>query len=228
MSIKILFGTKNPAKLEVMSNRLKPLGIELMGLNDLEREIPEVEEDGKTPLENARKKALAYFEAFKMAVFSCDSGLYIDELPDELQPGCKVRRVNGKTLKDDEMIEYYTMLAEKYGTCQAYSRGEAGETEPLHPHLLTARYKNAICFVKDENTIYESMDKTIESEPFFITSKPYGYIRKEGFPIDSISVHINTGKYYYDMDKSELEQFAVEDGVLAFFRNNYSKQLMEV
>lgn len=79
-TVKLLFGTGNQAKLSAMRSRLKKLGIELIGLNDLKEEgksIPEVAETGRTPLENARLKATAYYEAFRMPVFSCDSGFIL-------------------------------------------------------------------------------------------------------------------------------------------------------
>ena len=155
-------------------------------------------ETGNAPLENARQKAMAYYQAFKMPVFSCDSGLYFDEVPDEIQPGVHVRNVNGRCLSDDEMIAYYTGLAKQYGN-------------------LTAYYKNAICLVLDETQIFETMDPSIASEPFILTDTPHSAIRKAGFPLDCISLDLKTGKYYYDMPKEELEQLAVEDGVLAFF-----------
>ena len=74
--MKLLFGTGNQAKLNVMKIRLKPLGINLIGLEDLKKEgytVPSVPETGNTPLENARQKAMAYYQVFKMPVFSCDS-----------------------------------------------------------------------------------------------------------------------------------------------------------
>ena len=201
--MKLLFGTGNPAKLSVMQQRLASLDIELIGLQDLKAKgmvIPTVPENGITPLENARQKAMAYFEAFHMPVFSCDSGLYFDGVPKEIQPGVHVRTVNGVSLSDEQMIDYYSDLAKKYGP-------------------LTARYKNAICFVKDETHIYEAMDASMASEPFLIVETPYSSIRKKGFPLDSLSVHIKTNQYYYDMPEDALNQFAVEDGVLAFFQN---------
>lgn len=200
--MKLLFGTGNPAKLSVMQERLASLGIELIGLQDLKEKgvvIPSVPENGATPLENARQKAMAYFEAFHMPVFSCDSGLYLDGVPEEIQPGVHVRTVNGVTLSDEQMIDYYSGLAKKYGK-------------------LTARYKNAICFVKDETHIYEAMEPSMESEQFLIVETPHSSIRKKGFPLDSLSVHRNTQQYYYDMTEEALNQFAVEDGVLEFFR----------
>lgn len=196
--MKILFGTGNQAKLDVMRRRLEELNIEIIGLKDIDMEIPEIEEDGETPLENARKKALGYYHAFQIPVFSCDSGLYIDNIPEEEQPGVHVRTIGGKYLSDDEMIEYYTGLAKKYGD-------------------LTAKYRNAICFVMDEETVYEAMEESMASETFIITSKQHSACKK-GFPLDSISIDRKTGKYYYDLDESELDQVAVEDGFLEFFK----------
>lgn len=200
--MKLLYGTGNPAKWESMKIRLEKLDIELLCLQDFAAEgeiIPKVPEDGNTPLENARQKAIAYYEAFRMPVFSCDSGLYFDDVPDEVQPGVHVRNMNGKCLSDDEMIEYYTGLVRKYGK-------------------LKARYKNAICFVKDEEHIYEAMAPSMESRPFLLTDRPHSTIRKEGFPLDSLSVDIATNQYYYDLPSVRLGQFDVEDGFLRFFQ----------
>lgn len=138
--MKLLYGTGNQAKLAAMRNRLRQIGIELVGLNDLKADgldIPKVVENGNTPLENARLKAKGYYEAFHIPVFSCDSGLYFDNVPDEIQPGVHVRNVNGKRLSDDEMIDYYSGLVKIYGN-------------------LVARYKNAICFVMDDTHMYEA------------------------------------------------------------------------
>ena len=201
--MKLLYGTGNLAKLSAMRNRLEQLDIELIGLNDMRAEgriVPKVIEDGNTPLENARLKAMAYYEAFQIPVFSCDSGLYFDNVPDEVQPGVHVRNVNGKCLSDDEMIDYYSGLVKAYGN-------------------LVARYRNAICFVMDNTHIYETMEPSMESEKFILTDKPHSTIRKEGFPLDSISLDIKTNKYYYDLPEDKLEQVAVEDGFLEFFKN---------
>lgn len=201
--MKLLYGTGNLAKLSAMRNRLEQLDIELIGLNDMRAEgkiVPKVIEDGNTPLENARLKAMAYYEAFQIPVFSCDSGLYFDNVPDEVQPGVHVRNVNGKCLSDDEMIDYYSGLVKAYGN-------------------LVARYRNAICFVMDDTHIYEAMEPSMESKKFILTDKPHSTIRKEGFPLDSISLDIKTNKYYYDLPEDKLEQVAVEDGFLEFFKN---------
>lgn len=200
--MRLLYGTGNPAKLDAMKRRLENLGIELIGLHDLKAEgatIPAVPEDGNTPLENARQKAVAYYKAFQMPVFSCDSGLYFDNVPEEIQPGVHVRTVNGNYLSDEQMLEYYSGLAKQYGN-------------------LTARYKNAICFVMEENRIYEAMEPSMESERFILTDTPHSTIRKKGFPLDSISLDRKTGQYFYDLPAEKLDQVAVEDGFLEFFQ----------
>ncbi len=198
--MQIIYGTGNPAKLSAMKRRLESLDIEIIGLKELGKEIPDVPEDGGTPLENARQKATAYYQAFHMPVFSCDSGLYFDNVPEEEQPGVHVRNVGGKCLTDEEMLAHYAAMAAKYGG-------------------LTARYKNAICLVMDSGRVYEGMVESMESEKFIITSTPHkDGIRKKGFPLDCLSVDIKTGKYYYDLPDEELDQVAVEDGFLKFFR----------
>ena len=90
-----------------------------------------------------------------------------------------------------------------------------------------ARYRNAICFLMDDTHIYEAMEPSMESEKFILTDKPHSTIRKEGFPLDSISLDIKTNKYYYDLPEDRLEQVAVEDGFLELFKNilNLKKKL---
>jgi 8-oxo-dGTP diphosphatase len=198
--MKLLYGTGNPAKLESMRRRLAGMDFEIMGLKDMEKEAPQVPEDGGTPLENARQKALAYHTFYGIPVFSCDSGLYFEGLPQALQPGVHVRTVNGRCLTDQEMLEYYSYLARKYGN-------------------LKARYQNAICLVADMEHIYESMDESLASDFFLITAVPHSRIQHKGFPLDSLSVDMKTGKYFYDLEEGKIDQVAVEDGFLDFFKN---------
>lgn len=205
--MRLLYGTGNPAKLEAMKKRLQELNIEIIGLKDLGpkvfKSIPDISEEGKNPLENARQKAQTYYREFGIPVFSCDSGLYIKELPDKLQPGVHVRTICGKYLTDEEMLAYYSGLAKHYGN-------------------LTARYQNAICLVLNENKIFESMEDSLASEPFLITSKPHP-IRKKGFPLDSLSLELETGMYYFDKEPDRLDKVAVENGFLEFFKQCLSE-----
>lgn len=202
--MRVLYGTTNQAKLESMKRITKSLGLEIIGLNDLNQPLPAIEETGKNPLENAKIKAEAYHKAFAMPVFSCDSGLYFDELEEAYQPGTHVRRVNGKELTDEEMIEYYAALAEK------------------HNNRLVGRYRNAICFIYDDAHIFMSMDKSLETEAFLLVSVPHEK-RVAGFPLDSLSVDIGSGEYYYDLKNRSVDQSAIEQGFQNFFRKCLSE-----
>ncbi len=198
--ITLLYGTTNPAKLSAMRRNVCHLGINLLGLNDMEGEILKVPELGSTLLENARQKAFSYYEHYKMPVFSCDSGLYLYGLPDDLQPGIHVRTKDGKHMTDEEMLAYYGGLALKYGD-------------------ITARYHNAICLVMDKDHIYQSMEESLASEKFLITAKPHPYLR-EGFPIDSLSKEISTGNYYYDLKEQNADDLVGYQGFADFFKHS--------
>lgn len=193
---EIIFGTGNRSKLYFMKKRLFPLGIKVKGIYELcGITVPKIVETGDTPLENAVQKAFAYYKLLKCPVFSCDDGLYFENVPDEIQPTVHVRTINGKYLSDDEMLEYYISLAKKYGD-------------------LTAQYKRGICVVINENTVYKSFDDSLAGEKFIITSKPHKD-RHIGFPLDSISVNIKTGKYFLDEDT--VDDICGNDGFVQFF-----------
>jgi len=197
--MKLLYGTSNKSKITTMQEHVAPLGIEILSLEDVNAPEIDIDESGSNPLENARIKALAYYNALGMPIFSCDSGMYIDGLDDNRQPGVHVRRIGGRRLNDDEMIAYYSALAKEFG----------GSIE--------ARYINAICLVMDENIIHEYAGEDIASEYFNIVSQPHPN-RSEGFPIDSLSVHIASGMYYYDIANYKEKYFGIADGFSAFFR----------
>ena len=111
---KVLFATTNPAKIKKYAEELQKRNVEVVTIKDLGINL-HVEENGKNAIENAYIKAKAYYEATEITTIGMDNSLYIEELPEEKQPGTHVRRVNGKELTDEEMIEYYTNLVNEYG-----------------------------------------------------------------------------------------------------------------
>ena len=205
--MELLYGTTNKAKLESMRRITKILGIEIIGLKDIlarpefsKIKLPEIDESGKNPLENAKIKAMAYYKTFGIPVFSCDSGLYFEEVLENQQPGTHVRRVGSKELSDSEMIEYYGKLAASFGG------------------KLTAKYKNAICLVLSENEVFSSMDSSLEIEPFYLVSKPHEKV-VSGFPLDALSVEIESGKYFQDLDQNlAVDKKTIEEGFSQFFK----------
>lgn len=202
--MQVLYGTTNQAKFLSMKEAIKGLDIEIIGLKDLNKPIPIVDEDGENPLENAKRKAQVYYNAFKMPVFSCDSGLYFEDLQDSLQPGTHVRRINDKQLTDEEMIVYYANLAKR------------------HDGQLIANYHNAIYFIFDEGHKYFCMDESLMSESFILVSKPH-HRRIKGYPLDSLSVEMNSMAYYYDLKNNAVDASVVDEGFKSFFAMVLSK-----
>lgn len=179
----IYYGTNNNAKVNHMKEVARGSLINIIGINELGNIDHNIDESGKEPLDNARIKAMHYYKQIKKSVFSVDSGLFFDNLEYKDQPGTFVRRVNGKSLSDNEMIEYYSKLALKYG----------GE--------ITGYYKNAICIIINGEIMIENDEESINSQKFIMTSIPHKKL-VAGWPLDSLSKDIKSGMYCHDMEKT--------------------------
>ena len=67
--------------------------------------------------------------------------------------------------------------------------------------------------------IFEHMGEDISTSKFILTSVPH-YKRVEGFPLDSLSVHIESNMYYYDIHTeayNKEEFFSIDKGFCKFF-----------
>ena len=193
--MNLLYGTTNKSKLRTMQARVVSLGIKLLSLTDVSAPKLHIEENGNSPLENARIKARAYFDALQTPLFSCDSGLYIEGLPDARQPGINVRGP-GDHMTDADALAYYASLATEMGG------------------KMVAQYINAICFIDQHGKVHEYMGESIASKKFYLVDTPHA-IRKEGFPLDSLSVHIPSGEYYYDLEDGWDDEYS---GFVDFFK----------
>lgn len=96
---KILLATRNPGKLREVRDFLSELELEVVGMEELP-EAGDVVEDGKSFLENARKKAHALASRFGCAALADDSGLEVDALGG--LPGVRSARYAGETATDDQ------------------------------------------------------------------------------------------------------------------------------
>ena len=205
--MELIYGTGNDAKLAYMRRTLSDLPLQITGLLDAAKirgiELPEVEENGNTPLENARQKAEAYFALFHSPVFSCDSGLYLYDhltgelLPEEVQPGIHVRGRGEKRLSDEELLTHYVGLVKKYGR-------------------IRARYQNAICLIFNEEIRQGGMEENLWGEPFLLTDVPHTK-KVPGFPLDGISIDIKTGRYFYDLENNSQDEIVSNSGFSLFF-----------
>jgi 8-oxo-dGTP diphosphatase len=89
-----------------------------------------------------------------------------------------------------------------------------------HGGRLTGRYRNAIAFVWSGEACFESFDEALATEPFWLVSAPHEKHVK-GYPLDSLSLDIATGKYYYDMEEKTVDQSAIMQGFLKFFEEAF-------
>ncbi|MHC4659527.1 MAG: XTP/dITP diphosphatase [Planctomycetota bacterium] len=105
MKRKILVATTNPGKIAELKAMLD-IDVELAGLADFDG-IAEIEEDGTTFAENARKKATGYAKATGLWTIADDSGLVIDAL--DGAPGVKSARFSGAKNKDRKLLDHKNM-----------------------------------------------------------------------------------------------------------------------
>jgi XTP/dITP diphosphohydrolase len=165
MKHKILVATTNPGKIAELKTMLT-LDVELFGLSDFDN-IAEVEEDGSTFAENARKKALGYAQAIGLWTIADDSGLVVDAL--DGAPGVKSARFSGDKLKGDErtLIDH---------------RNIAKVLELLKDtpeEKRTARFVCSLCLASAEKVLIET-EGTLEG---LITDREIG---KNGFGYDPV------------------------------------------
>ncbi|MFH0903306.1 MAG: RdgB/HAM1 family non-canonical purine NTP pyrophosphatase [Pseudomonadota bacterium] len=101
--ITLVFATRNKGKLvelRQLFGDLNLLEVELVGLGDLARPVPDVVEDGATFAENAVKKATEVANATGLPAVADDSGLEVDALGGE--PGVRSARYAGDSATDEE------------------------------------------------------------------------------------------------------------------------------
>ena len=196
---KILFATGNPSKVKRFEKGLLENDIEIISLKDIEVEV-DIDENGKNAIENALIKARAYSKLVDMPVLAMDDNLYMENVPEDKQPGTFIRRVNGKRLTDDEMIEHYTNLVRTYG-----SDGK-----------ITCRYVYGIAVINNgKESTY-----TWSKEDFYMVDKPSDKMNT-GYPLNTLSVNKKLNKYFTDMTEEDKEKTKEsEDDVIEFIVNS--------
>lgn len=197
--MKILFATTNPAKVKKYKNALEEKGIDLITINDLDFKL-DINENGKNAIENAFIKAKSYYDATNIITIGMDNNLFIENLPDEKQPGTHVRRINGKYLNDDQMIEYYTNLVKEHGG------------------KLSAKWVYGMVIYNGK----DSKNFTWSKSHFYLVDSPSNK-RNPGYPLDSISIMPECNKYFVDLtedDRNKNTKNYTENEVIEFIINN--------
>ena len=198
---KVLFATGNDSKKKRFQKGLLENGIEILTINDIDKKI-EVEETGKDGVENALIKAKSYAGVVDMPVFAMDDNLYIEGIPDELQPGTCVRRINGKRLTDEEMLDYYTNLVNTYS--------KEGK--------LNCRWVYGIAVINNgkESTYSWSLDD------FYLVANQSTKVNKD-YPLNSISIDKRNNKYFSDITASEKKEIKRDESDVLDFLINHLK-----
>ena len=199
--MKVLFATTNPAKVKKYSEELTKRGIELLTIKDFNLKI-DVNECGKDCLENAYIKAKAYYDATGIVSIGMDNTLFIEGLPENKQPGTHVRRINGKELSDEEMIEYYTKLVKEYGG------------------KLIAKWVYGMVVYDGK----EAKKYTWNKSNFYFIDTP-SKKRNPGYPLDSIAIIPEFNKYLVELTEEEKNSSvrnaqSKDDKVIEFIVNS--------
>lgn len=177
---KLLLGTTNKAKIATVKSVSEGLNFEFLNLKDFGIENYDVEETGKSEKENAVIKALEYYKISKTPVLSVDTGLYLEGLSDEMQPGVFVRRMVSEKATDREMTDYYKKMIKALGGS------------------VLGKWKVAYCFLKSDNEkkIYE-----VEISRTFVEKESKIYT--EGYPLASIQIDNKLNKYVSEITEKE-------------------------
>lgn len=130
-----------------------------------------------------------------------DDTLYMEGVPEDMQPGLFVRRVNGKNLTDEEMIEHYTNLVKKYGI--------NGRINCKWIYGLAVINENG------EETTYSWF-----KDDFYMTSSRSDK-NNPGYPLNSISKYKKLDKYFTEVTLEDMKLIEVnEDDVVDFIANH--------
>ena len=179
--MKILFATNNPSKAQRFSKELSKYSIEVLSLKDLNIEL-DVSEDGDTPISNALKKARGAYDKAKMITIGMDDSLYLEGIPNDEQPGLFVRRIDGKTLNDKEMLDYYINLVNKYGI----------------DGKLDAKWIYGLALIKDNH----EYTYTFSKGNFYLTNRKSDIVNP-GYPLNTISINKTLNKYFTEMTAND-------------------------
>lgn len=181
---QIIFATSNESKSKRFSRGLKEHGIEVLSLKDIDIKL-DVEENGDSAIENALIKARECYRLTKKPCMGMDDTLYMEGVPEEKQPGLFVRRVNGKSLTDEEALDYYTNLVKEYG-----------KDGKINCKWI---YGLAVINEKGEEATY-----TWSKDNFYMVSSKSDKINP-GYPLNSISKYKKLDKYFTDVTLDDIK-----------------------
>ena len=193
---QIIFATTNESKSKRFSKGLKKYGIEVLSLKDIDIKL-DIKEIGNNAIENVLIKARECYRLTKKPCMGMDDTLYMEGVPDELEPGLFVRRVNGKSLTDSEMIEHYTNLVKKYG----------------HNGKINCKWIYGLAVI---NELGEEATYSWFKDDFYMVDIPSDKINP-GYPLNSISKYKKLDKYFTDVTDEDMKLLEVNESDVVDF-----------
>lgn len=178
---KLLIATTNKGKLQEIKSFLEDLPIEILSLSDV-GVTDDVEETGKTYIENSQKKALFYAKKSGLPTISDDGGIEIDALHGE--PGIKSKRWLGYDSTDEELINHMIKIAKE-----------------LPDSNRKAIFRAVLSFAMPNGKI-ESVEGIVNGE----IAKTPNLKHLKGYPYRSFFYLPEIKKYYHESELSEKEQ----------------------
>ena len=161
---KIIFATKNKGKVREVKDIFSDSNFEIVSLADIDNTM-EIEESADTFDGNAKIKADAVYEKFKIPVIADDSGISLEQLGG--RPGVYSARYAGENATDEENNNKLIEELENY-------------SEP-HPakYVCASVYFDGVNFITGYGEIKGEIIKTPKGtngfgyDPYFV---PVGYI----------------------------------------------------
>lgn len=195
MKRTILVASTNPGKMGELRGMLDA-DVEWVGLSDF-ADVAEVEEDGATFAENARKKAVGYAKATGLWTIADDSGLVVDALGGE--PGVRSARFSGEKLEgEDRGLIDHRNIAKVLELLDGVPKEKR-----------TARFVCCLCLASAKEVLLETTGK-VEG---VITDREIG---SNGFGYDPIV-------YVPDLDKTVAQMTAEEKNSISHRGNAIRK-----
>jgi XTP/dITP diphosphohydrolase len=188
MKRKILVATTNPGKIAELMAMLGD-NIEWLGLSHF-KGVAEIQEDGATIAENARRKSLGYARATGFWTIADDSGLMVDALGG--QPGVKSARFSNENEKAcPEFIEGNRKLLDHKNMAKVLKL-----LANIPREKRTAKFVCCLCLASPEKVLIET-EGTLEG---VIAEKEIG---ENGFGYDPFFFVPNLNKTVAQLTREE-------------------------
>lgn len=169
----IVLATRNQGKIRELSVLLRPLGVEVRGLDQFP-EIGEIPETGETFQENALIKARAVAQLTGLVAVADDSGIEVDAL--DRRPGVYSARYAGEECDD-----------------KANNEKMLREMQDVPDEKRTARYRCVMAAVAPDG-------REITADGAYEVVVAHGYKGKGGFGYDVIVIDPELGVHVAELD----------------------------